>query len=77
MQQCPRREIQCKKRKIVAKSTGFKYQFQILESIGVPRSEIKRFADPGHWLAYFPPLATVNLLKYFCQIFHVKLAIGE
>ena len=73
----PVEKFNAKRGKIVAKSTGFKYQFQILESIGVPRSEIKRFADPGHWLAYFPPLATVNLLKYFCQIFHVKLAIGK
>lgn len=45
------------KGKIQAKSTGLKYQFQILESIGVPRSEIHKFADGSYWLDYFPPIA--------------------
>jgi hypothetical protein len=54
-------KTKAKKGKIVAKSTGLKYQFQILESIGVPRSEIKKFADPLHWLTYFPPIAIVSL----------------
>lgn len=49
-----------KKGKIAAKSTGHTYQFQILESIGVPRAEIKTFADPLHWLTYFPPIAIVS-----------------
>jgi leucyl-tRNA synthetase len=51
-----------KKGKIVAKSTGFTYQFQIMESIGVPRADIKKFADPLHWLTFFPPIAIVSLL---------------
>jgi len=49
-----------KKGKIAAKSTGHTYQFQIMESIGVPRSDIKKFADPLHWLDYFPPIAMVR-----------------
>lgn len=49
-----------KKGKLAAKSTGFTYQFQIMESIGVPRSEIKKFADPYHWLTYFPPIAIAD-----------------
>lgn len=48
------------KGKLQAKSTGHTYQFQIMESIGVPRSEAKRFADPHHWLEYFPPIAVVS-----------------
>jgi leucyl-tRNA synthetase len=48
-----------KKGKIAAKATGHTYQFQIMESIGVPRAEIKKFADPLHWLTYFPPIAQV------------------
>jgi leucyl-tRNA synthetase len=48
------------KGKIAAKATGYTYQFQIMESIGVPRSEIKKFADPQHWLAYFPPICMVS-----------------
>ena len=49
-----------KKGKLAAKSTGHTYQFQIMESIGVPRSEIKRFADPQYWLYYFPPIAQAS-----------------
>lgn len=49
-----------KKGKIQAKSTGLQYQFQIMESIGVPRTEIKKFADPLYWLEYFPPIAKVR-----------------
>ncbi|KAG1852611.1 hypothetical protein C8R48DRAFT_350172 [Suillus tomentosus] len=44
------------KGKIAAKSTGLTYQFQIMLSIGVPRTEIKKFADPHHWLEHFPPI---------------------
>lgn len=48
------------KGKLQAKSTGHTYQFQIMESIGVPRSEVKKFADPHYWLEYFPPIAMVS-----------------
>lgn len=54
-----------KKGKIQAKSTGHTYQFQIMESIGVPRAEIKKFADPLHWLTYFPPIAIVSHIFIF------------
>lgn len=50
-----------KKGKVAAKATGLKYQFQIMESIGVPREEIKKFADPYYWLEYFPPICMVRL----------------
>jgi leucyl-tRNA synthetase len=50
-----------KKGKLAAKSTGHIYQFQIMESIGVPRSEVKKFADPYYWLTYFPPIAMVSM----------------
>lgn len=48
------------KGKIQAKSTGLKYQFQILESIGVPREEIHKFTDGRHWMDYFPPICKVS-----------------
>jgi len=51
------------KGKLQAKSTGHTYQFQIMESIGVPRSEVKKFADPHYWLEYFPPIAVVSLVS--------------
>lgn len=50
-----------KKGKLNAKSTGLTYQFQILELIGVPRQEIKKFVEPQHWLTYFPPIAKTDL----------------
>ncbi|CAG8511883.1 10578_t:CDS:2 [Ambispora gerdemannii] len=46
-----------KKGKVAAKSTGQKYQFQIMRSSGVPEKEIANFADANYWLSYFPPLA--------------------
>ncbi|KAG6809080.1 hypothetical protein H0H92_001688 [Tricholoma furcatifolium] len=49
-----------KKGKLQAKSTGLAYQFQIMESIGIPRAEIKKFADPYHWLTVFPPIAIAD-----------------
>ncbi|KAF9006956.1 hypothetical protein BDQ17DRAFT_1351152 [Cyathus striatus] len=53
-------KTKAKKGKIIAKSTGLTYQFQIMESIGVPRAEIKKFADPLYWLTYFPPIAIAD-----------------
>ena len=50
-----------KKGKLNAKSTGLTYQFQILDLIGVPREEIKKFADPAYWLTYFPPIAKTDM----------------
>jgi leucyl-tRNA synthetase len=49
-----------KKGKVAAKATGHTYQFQIMESIGIPREEIKKFADPYFWTSYFPPIAKVT-----------------
>jgi leucyl-tRNA synthetase len=50
-----------KKGKLNAKSTGLTYQFQILDLIGVPREEIKKFAEPSYWLTYFPPIAKTDM----------------
>ncbi|KAF7297088.1 hypothetical protein MIND_00941700 [Mycena indigotica] len=57
VQDGPINKAKAKKGKIVAKSTGLAYQFQILQSINIPTEEIKLFADPQHWLKYFPPIA--------------------
>lgn len=56
-------QIMKKKSKVAAKSTGKKYQWQIMESMGVDVSEIAKFADPKHWLYYFPPRAQEDLIK--------------
>ncbi|KAI8915922.1 hypothetical protein EDD86DRAFT_197193 [Gorgonomyces haynaldii] len=49
--------------KQAAKSTGLQYQFQIMRSINVPNEEIHKFADPKHWLKYFPPLCMMDLKR--------------
>ncbi|KAF9977010.1 cytosolic leucyl tRNA synthetase, partial [Modicella reniformis] len=54
-------KIVAKKSKVAAKNTGLKYQFQIMEQIGVPRQDIHMFADPLHWLTYFPPISTSDV----------------
>ncbi|KAF8311791.1 leucine-tRNA ligase [Cantharellus anzutake] len=56
------------KGKVNAKSTGLKYQFQIMLSMSVPREEIKKFADPVHWLGYFPPITINDLTNFGARI---------
>ena len=51
-----------KKGKVASKSTGLKYQFQIMRSMGVPNEEIHKFAESKHWLYYFPPHAIVSFI---------------
>lgn len=53
-----------KKGKVAAKATGLQYQFQIMESMGVPREEIKKFADPYFWLKYYPPICIVSARSF-------------
>ncbi|KZV71751.1 leucine-tRNA ligase [Peniophora sp. CONT] len=62
------RQDKAKKGKLAGKSTGHTYQFQILESIGVPREEVKKFADPYYWLEYFPPIAISDNNAFGCRI---------
>lgn len=39
-----------KKGKAAAKTVKMKYQFQIMQAIGIPVQEIHLFADPQYWL---------------------------
>jgi leucyl-tRNA synthetase len=50
-----------KKSKVLAKAGTAKFQWQIMLSLGLKDEEIKQFADPLHWLEYFPPLAVSDL----------------
>ncbi|KAL2913766.1 cytosolic leucyl tRNA synthetase [Polyrhizophydium stewartii] len=54
--------------KQAAKSTGLKYQFQIMRSMGIENSEIKKFVDPLHWLTFFPPIAIADLKRLGAHI---------
>ena len=47
--------------KAKAKSGGLTYQWQIMKALGLEDEEIKRFADPAHWLSYFPPHCVSDL----------------
>jgi leucyl-tRNA synthetase len=47
--------------KALAKTSGGKYQWQIMQSLGLSDDEIKKFADASYWLHYFPPLAVKDL----------------
>ncbi|KAL0245939.1 hypothetical protein GEMRC1_007155 [Eukaryota sp. GEM-RC1] len=49
------------KGKIARKSTGLKYQWQIMSSLGLEDEEIKKFANPYHWCQYFPPIGIEDL----------------
>jgi leucyl-tRNA synthetase len=50
--------------KVAAKTGNITYQWQIMQSMGIPDDEIALFADPMHWLQYFPP-AAMDDLKMF------------
>ncbi|XP_043263224.1 leucine--tRNA ligase, cytoplasmic [Colletes gigas] len=49
------------KSKAVAKTASAKYQWQIMQSLGIEHEDIKNFADAEYWLNYFPPLAVQDL----------------
>lgn len=57
-----------KKGKAASKVIKMKYQFQIMQAIGIPREEIHLFADPAHWLEHFPPLCRRDLTNFGCRI---------
>lgn len=59
----PKDKSKGKKSKAVAKTGGAKYQWQIMQSLGMQDEEIKQFADAEHWLNYFPPLAVKDLKR--------------
>ncbi|KAK0557446.1 cytosolic leucyl tRNA synthetase [Tilletia horrida] len=56
------------KGKLQAKSTGHKYQFQILRAGGVPMDQIHEFTDTKKWMQYFPPLAKSTCHQFGARI---------
>ena len=50
-----------KKSKAGAKTINAKYQWQIMQSLGLSDEEIKQFAEPIHWIEYFSPKAIADL----------------
>lgn len=61
-------KFSAKKGKAAAKSVKTKYQFQIMLAQGIPLEDIHKFADPYHWIQYFPPLAKRDLTNMGARI---------
>ncbi|XP_047517549.1 leucine--tRNA ligase, cytoplasmic [Pieris napi] len=59
----PKDKSKGKKSKAVAKAGSAKYQWQIMQSLGIPDEEIKQFANEQYWLEYFPPRAVADLKR--------------
>ena len=53
----------CFQSKAAAKAGSCKYQWQIMQSLGLSDDEIQKFADADHWLRYFPPLTQQDLMR--------------
>ncbi|KAF6134065.1 hypothetical protein GIB67_005075 [Kingdonia uniflora] len=54
-------KFKSKKSKVTVKSSGHKFQWEIMKSFGSSDIEISKFQDPYHWLMYFPPMAVEDL----------------
>lgn len=50
--------------KAASKKSKQAWQWKMLGEIGVPESEIAKFADAKYWLNYFPPIATRHLKSF-------------
>lgn len=53
-------------KKILMKTGGAAFQYEILLMMGIHPSEIPRFSDPEYWVQYFPPLGTRDLKRFGC-----------
>ncbi|KAF1997813.1 leucyl-tRNA synthetase-like protein [Amniculicola lignicola CBS 123094] len=57
-----------RKGKAALKTTKAKYQFQVMLSLGIPRTDIHKFADAQYWLRFFPQLWQEHLSAFGCGI---------
>ena len=57
-----------KKGKAASKVVKMKYQFQIMRALQIPTEDIHKFADPQHWLEFFPPLCQRDLTNFGARI---------
>ena len=61
-------KFKAQKGKTAAKSVKMKYQFQIMLAIGIPIEQIHKFADPQHWLEFFPPLCKRDMTAFGARV---------
>lgn len=59
--------------KAVAKAGSAKYQWQIMQSLGLADDDIKLFANASHWLDHFPPLAVQDLISIGLHVCNLLL----
>ena len=64
----PTKRVKKVKSKVAAKGGGATYQWTIMKGLGLEDEEIKKFADPHHWLSYFPPWAKSDLQVLGCRV---------
>lgn len=57
-----------KKSKAAAKQGRSKFQFEIMMQLGIPREDVKKFADSTYWLTYFPPLCQKDCNEFGARI---------
>lgn len=60
--------FKAKKSKAAAKKGQGKYQFEIMEQLGIPKEEVYKFADANYWLDYFPPLCEKDCNSFGARI---------
>ena len=57
-----------KKSKAAAKTARAATQWEIMRLSGVAEEEIAAFAEPSHWLGYFPPLGARDVAALGCGV---------
>ena len=57
-------KFKAKKSKAAAKQGRGKYQFEIMMQLGLSREEVAKFADPHHWLEFFPKLVQRDVTAF-------------
>lgn len=57
--------------KAIAKTANAKYQWQIMQMLGLKNEDIKKFADASYWLDYFPPLAVKDIKSVGIHVSHI------
>jgi leucyl-tRNA synthetase len=60
--------VKKKHSKAAAKAPSLKYQFQIMQTLGIPLEEIASFADANKWMDYFPPLWLKDVRALGCKV---------
>ncbi|RCI05179.1 cytosolic leucyl tRNA synthetase, partial [Rhizopus stolonifer] len=61
-------EVKNVKSKVAAKTGNVTYQFQIMLSLGIPKEEIHKFADPYYWTEFFPPQTIADLNAFGAKV---------